>query len=89
MTHDLACQELVELVTDYLEDKLLPEAKTDFEQHFMRCSGCRNYLAQMRQTIQVTGHLTETALSPTMQTELLELFQDWKREGGMPRKASL
>ena len=46
----LSCQELVELVTDYLEGAL-PEADRDrLEEHIAGCDGCRDYIAQMRTT---------------------------------------
>ena len=41
---DLACQELVELVTDYLEDALPPEERARFDAHLAECPGCSNYL---------------------------------------------
>jgi anti-sigma factor RsiW len=45
---DLACIEVVELVTDYLEGALGPEQTRRFEQHVDACPGCTEYLEQMR-----------------------------------------
>jgi len=56
---DLTCQELVELVTDYLEASLSASQRARFDEHLAKCTGCRNYLAQMRQTINLAGTLTE------------------------------
>ena len=36
----LSCQELVELVTDYLEGALSAEDGARFEDHISRCGGC-------------------------------------------------
>jgi anti-sigma factor RsiW len=48
MTEDLACTEVVENITDYLEGAL-PEAESRrFEQHLETCPGCSEYLDQMR-----------------------------------------
>jgi anti-sigma factor RsiW len=74
----LSCQELVELVTDYLESALLPEDTDRFEEHLGRCSGCAAYLEQIRQTIALTGRLTLDSLSPEAERELLHAFRDWR-----------
>ncbi len=74
----LSCQELVELVTDYLEGALPEEARLRFEDHIGRCGACKIYLEQMRQTIVVLGHLPEAALSPDAERELLQAFRGWR-----------
>jgi anti-sigma factor RsiW len=55
----LDCQEVVELVTDYLEGTLPPDQTTLFEQHLNFCDGCVWYLEQMRATIATVGRLRE------------------------------
>lgn len=74
----MTCKELVELVTDYLEGALPPEDVADFEKHLAICTGCRNYLTQMRQTILGLGNLTEESIPEDAKRELLVLFRDWK-----------
>ena len=74
----LSCQELVELVTDYLEGALSPEATARFEDHISRCSACTIYLEQIRQTIALTGRLTADELSPEAERELLAAFRGWR-----------
>lgn len=44
MSNDLTCQELVELVTEYLEGALPPGKRVRFEQHLAVCLGCTTYL---------------------------------------------
>ena len=80
MTHsnDLSCKELVELVTEYLEDSLPLGEKAQFEAHLAVCPACRTYLEQMRQTVHTVGHLTEESLDPTPRDKLLALFRNWK-----------
>ena len=53
----VACQALVELVTDYLEGRLSWRTRRTVDRHLARCAHCREYLAQMRRTIELTGHL--------------------------------
>jgi predicted anti-sigma-YlaC factor YlaD len=57
MADDIACQEVVELVTDYLEGALSPEDAARFEQHLSLCEGCEAYLDQMRVTIAMVGRI--------------------------------
>ena len=78
---DLTCQELVELVTEYLENCIAPDERVRFEAHIMVCPGCRTYLEQMRQTIRATGRLTQESLDPKTRDKLLALFRNWKRSG--------
>ena len=74
----LSCQELVELVTDYLEGALLPEETARFDEHLARCTGCTAYLEQIRQTIVLTGRLTPESLSPEAERHLLDAFRGWR-----------
>jgi anti-sigma factor RsiW len=74
----LGCQELVELVTDYLEGALPEEERLRFEDHIGRCDGCEIYLEQIRQTVSLLGRLPEEALSPDAERELREAFRGWR-----------
>jgi len=74
----LSCQELVEIVTDYLEGALSEEEVRRFDEHVSLCSGCATYVEQMRTTIELTGRLGGTGLAPEAETELLRAFADWK-----------
>ena len=75
----LSCQELVELVTDYLEGALGPVTCGASNSTSQGCGKCTTYLAQMRETIRLTGTLTPEDLSPEAERELLGLFSDWAR----------
>jgi anti-sigma factor RsiW len=75
----ITCQELVELVTDYLEGTLDADMRVRFEQHLASCSGCREYLEQMELTIRATGRLSEDSLPPAATEALLDAFRDWKQ----------
>lgn len=73
----ISCQELVELVTDYLEGALSTADLRRFEEHLAGCGKCTEYLAQLEATIRVTGTLTLDDLSPEAERELLEVFRSW------------
>jgi anti-sigma factor RsiW len=76
---ELSCQELVELVTDYVEGALPSELHERFDRHIAHCSGCQTYLEQMRATIRVTGTLTPESLSPEAERALLDALRGWGR----------
>jgi anti-sigma factor RsiW len=76
---DLSCAELVELVTEYLDDALPAGERARFEEHLTVCDGCVNYLDQMRTTIELTGRLRVDDLSPEVTAELVEAFRGWHR----------
>ena len=78
---ELSCQELVELVTDYLEGALPAELHERFDRHIAHCSGCQAYLAQMHATIRITGKLEAESLSPEAERTLLDAFRGWRQPG--------
>jgi hypothetical protein len=75
---DLTCRELVELVTDYLEGALPTQDRLDFERHLVWCSWCRDYLDQVRTTIELTGAAIDVDPPSPLREELLDAFRDWK-----------
>ena len=76
------CQEMVELVTEYFEDRMPVEDRLRFEQHIAVCGPCHTYLRQMRETIRVTGELREESLSDDARDTLMTAFRGW---GGRQR----
>jgi predicted anti-sigma-YlaC factor YlaD len=79
MAETLTCQEVVELVTDYLEDALPDGDVARFEEHLELCDGCRYYVEQMRITIATVGRIVESDLPDEVRTGLLAAFRDLKR----------
>lgn len=74
----MTCRELVELITDYFENVLPLDVRSEFERHISDCHGCKGYLNQVRQTIRLTGQLRDDALEPAVRERLLSAFRDWK-----------
>jgi anti-sigma factor RsiW len=77
-TEALSCQELVELVTDYLEGALSPGDLRRFEAHISGCDACTEYLQQLRDTIRVVGSISSDDLTYEAEGELLAIFARWK-----------
>jgi len=78
-TEALSCQELVELVTDYLEGALGERDVRAFRDHLSGCDGCTEYVEQLGATIRVTGTLTLDDLGHDAESALLQAFRGWKR----------
>ncbi len=79
---ELSCQQLVELVTTYIEGALSQADQARFEAHLAICRGCRNYLEQMRLTVVALGTLPPETIPPPIRTWLLDAFRDWKTGKG-------
>jgi anti-sigma factor RsiW len=77
--HELTCDEVVELVTDYLEGALPAGDRTRFELHLVTCRGCERYLDQMRGTITAVGRLRGDEVAPEAMDELLDAFRGWRQ----------
>ena len=74
---DLTCQELVELVTDYLEGALPQAERARFEAHVAACEGCDRYVEQIRATVDLTRRTRALVAGPEI-TALLEAFRGYR-----------
>ena len=71
----LICQEIVELVTEYLEGTMDADLSAAFDAHLAKCDGCSHYLEQIEATIRIAGTIEPDALTPEFQAGLLEAFR--------------
>lgn len=74
----LSCQELVELVSAYLEGALPDAQRGELERHLETCDGCRDYIDQMRATIALTAQAGTPGPTPDAEDALLAVFKGWK-----------
>jgi anti-sigma factor RsiW len=72
---ELSCQEIVELVTEYVEGTMDPQLRAAFDAHLAKCDGCTHYLEQVEATIRLAGTIEPAALSPEFQAGLLDAFR--------------
>jgi anti-sigma factor RsiW len=75
---DIACEQLVELVTDYLEGALDDDGRTRVEMHLLACQGCETYVGQMRGTAATVAATDGEAPDPAAMDALLEAFRGWR-----------
>ena len=78
---ELPCQQVVEMVTAYLEDALSRSDRRRLERHLAGCPLCTEYLAQIRETIKLAGRLEPDDLSPEMRSDLTEVYRRWLADG--------
>jgi anti-sigma factor RsiW len=80
MADHLSCQQIVELVTDYLEGALPPDTASLFEEHLNFCDGCEVYLDEMRATIAAVGRadVVEEEMPAETRESLLTAFRHWQ-----------
>jgi anti-sigma factor RsiW len=72
------CNELVELVTAYLDGSLDHEARARFDMHLLECDGCENYLQQFRETVRTVGKIRNDELDPAFRNRLLNAFKNFR-----------
>ena len=84
MVDEMACIELVERVTEYLEGALSPEELERLRAHLSSCDGCRAHVEQVRGAVHVLEATPKERLSAGAEDELVEMFRGWV-EGGAGR----
>ncbi|KDF01839.1 transmembrane anti-sigma factor [Mycolicibacterium aromaticivorans JS19b1 = JCM 16368] len=72
------CNELVELVTAYLDGSLDSTDRARFDEHLLDCDGCENYLQQFRVTIATVGRIRHEHIDHDFRAKLLNAFRDWR-----------
>jgi anti-sigma factor RsiW len=69
---NIRCAEAIELVTLHLDDALDDHDRRLFERHIDTCTGCTQYVTQIRQTIHLTRQVLKHT-SPASQPQHNEL----------------
>ncbi len=55
MPGSISCQEVVEIVTDYLDGKLSPQDVQRLQEHLEVCGPCAEYIEQVRTTTRLAA----------------------------------
>ena len=74
----LTCHEIIELLSTYIEGGLTADDRRRVDEHLALCDGCTTYLEQMRETIRLSGKVTEEQVPEDEKTALLAAFRDWR-----------
>ena len=78
-TDDVACVEVVEIATDYLDGALPPALALRLERHLETCPGCLEYLEQMRTLAGSLGGLAGESIPPGLREQLIAAFREESR----------
>jgi anti-sigma factor RsiW len=79
---DLACQEVLQRLTDLLDDELDAPLRSAIEVHLRDCEDCRSVLEQLRVIVSLAasvGHHDENdsaSMSRAMREQLMRWFAD-------------
>ena len=77
---DLACNEFVDLVTEYLDRSLEASMQSRVDDHLRLCEGCRNYLEEMQSTLATIGRTSPDVDPPeSVRAGLIAAFRVWRR----------
>ena len=74
----LTCHEVIELLSTYIEGGLTADDRRRVDEHLALCDGCTTYLEQMRETIHLSGLVTEEQVPEDEKAALLTAFRDWR-----------
>lgn len=72
------CNELVELVTAYIDGALDAGTRARFDLHLLECDGCENYLQQFCATVRTVGTIRDDELDPAFRARLLDAFRSFR-----------
>jgi anti-sigma factor RsiW len=73
---EMGCNQLVELVTAYLEGAMDVETRARFDMHMLECPPCDDYVEQFRTTIDTLRRMSDDDLDPAFRARLLAAFRD-------------
>lgn len=78
LADELACRELVEMVTAYFDGAMDVDERTRFEHHVVYCEGCRAFVDQLRAERKILAALPGAAVPEETRARLLGAFRAWK-----------
>jgi anti-sigma factor RsiW len=84
----VTCQQLVELVTEYLEGVLDAGTAAEIEGHLALCQGCEEYVAQIRQTVRMLSQMPVGSLSDSARADIMAAFREMTAPGDGPKGAT-
>jgi hypothetical protein len=76
------CKQMTDLVFNYLNDKLSPNVKRDFQQHLQICPDCVNFLNTYKKTVSVTRSIRPEEIPPRVRNNILDFLRSRVRKSG-------
>jgi hypothetical protein len=78
LPEELECQDVVEVVSDYIDDALPIQQRTKLEHHLVYCTGCATYTRQLRDQKKAFSVEGAHAITPAERAKLFGAFHKWK-----------
>jgi hypothetical protein len=79
---EMNCDELVERVTDYLEDALTPVDQLRLDEHITVCIGCQAHLGEVEVMLDLISSTPAEPLSPGLESSLMAIHRQWAESVG-------
>jgi hypothetical protein len=79
---DKTCKQMTDLMFDYLNDKLSPKVKRDFQQHLRICPDCVNFFDTYKKTVSVTRAIRPEDIPPRVKNNILDFLRGRMRKSG-------
>jgi hypothetical protein len=81
----LTCEQVTNLIRDYLNGELAPEVTATFEDHLRRCTDCVAFLKTYQQTVQAVQSLSYEDIPPEVQIRVRQFLRS-KMKGFPPHR---
>jgi anti-sigma factor RsiW len=78
-TDELACEQLVELLSDHLDGTLSEDDRRHVIAHLSECDGCTAALEQMRETLRIAGTLTVEPVPGPERERTRMTYRTWQQ----------
>lgn len=75
---EIVCQQLVELLTAYLDGALPRRLHKAVERHLMKCVHCTEYVAQFKRTIELSGSVPHEDLPDELLAALERALDEYR-----------
>jgi anti-sigma factor RsiW len=73
----MTCAQLVEQLSDYLEDALRPDQMARVRVHLHNCGGCETHLGELRVTLRTLSSLPMENLPSEVEQNVLDIYRKW------------
>lgn len=81
----MTCEQVTNLLRDYLNGELAPDVTATFEDHLRRCADCVAFLKTYRQTVQAVQSLSYEEIPAEMQIRVRQFLRS-KMKGFPPHR---
>ena len=76
---EVVCQQLVELVTCYVEGDLDPAVRDAVERHLAVCGHCTGYLDQVRRVLDLTAGVAPQPVPAGLLDDLIRRYREGRQ----------